>query len=238
MSAHFTSSALLAGAVSLSFLASGASATTVSLVYDGTSASPAQSVTISSTPTGVTPAATTVGAFGFNMQDLSGSLGDFLAWCLDLGSRLSTSSTVGKDYTITSTPFSNSFGLDVSRVQAVFDANFSNVDATDGVQAAGFQVALWNAVYDTNWLADAGDFQISGNADVITQANTYLSAANAFSDDRVWNLTFLQSADNKKGGSAHQNLVTATPIPLPAAAWMLLAGLAGLGVAGRRRKAA
>ncbi len=214
-----------------------ASATTVSLRYDGGTAT--GSVDFTSTPGGVTPAYDPAGAFGFRMTDVTAPqsvLGSFVAWCLDLTHPLGTRGNHA--YTITSTPFSNSYGLnsdEMMRVQSVFDANFSGVDVRNRTQAAAFQVALWNSLYDADMLADAGIFAISNvgssYAAIAAKANLYLSAARTFSGPRVWNLTFLESAERP----VRQNLVTATPVPLPAGAGLLLLALGGLGVAARRR---
>jgi hypothetical protein len=163
-------------------------------------------------------------------------LGKFIAWCLDITHPLGTSGS--HLYTITSTPFSNSFGLDtaqMARVQSVFDANYSSVIVTNSTQAAGFQIALWDALYDTDYLAGAGVFAVNSAgsyAMVVSQANTYLAAAKAFSRSRVWDLTFLESAANP----VQQNLVTATPVPVPAAAGLLLLAIGGLAAVGRRRR--
>jgi hypothetical protein len=208
------------------------SAATISLKYDGPSANDPKNATITVAP--VAPGSggwpKTVGAYGFEMTDTSGQMGSFLAWCLDVSHYLATSGS--HSYTVTTTPFSNSYGLDLgqmARVQSVFDANFTSLDATVGIQAAGFQLALWNALYDTDWLIAGGAFSATASSDILSLANSYLASADLFAGDSVWNLTFLESNTGK------QNLVTATPVPLPAAGLLLLAALGGLGIAHRRR---
>ena len=241
---------VLSGVVGISMLATTAAATPISLVYNGASVTSGQetaTITVTpGTPTADFPIKTsTVYAYGFNMTntntDTSGTLGSFLAWCLDVYSNLSTSSDVARSYTITDDPFGNSYGLsdtEKDRVQNVFDANFGGVTVTNGVQAAGFQLALWNAVYDTDWNVDQeGVFKAAASNAVINQANTYLSAADGFTGNNAYRLSFLESTPNT-GEVKYQNLVTVSPVPLPAAGVLLLAALGGLGFAGRRRKSA
>lgn len=240
ISAFKSKFSLLSGALALSLLASTASASPINLVYDGPSVSGGQSnwETVKITHAPVTPAASNVYAYGFNMTDTTGTLGSFLAWCLDLSHRLSTSNTNAQPYTVTDTPFTNSFSVNVDRIQSVFDANFKLLDVTNGVQAAGFQVALWNAVYDTDWTVGGSVFAVAAtDPAVIAQANSYLSAAHAYTGDQRYRLTFLQSTPGA-GKDTHQNLVTVSPVPLPAAGILLLVAVGGLGVASRRRKAA
>jgi hypothetical protein len=214
-------------------------AATVSLRYDGPTVTSYAGVKFTRAPVDPVGDSNTAGAVGFNMTDVTSTgsiLGSFIAWCLDITHPLGTRGS--HLYTITSTPFSNSFGLDtarMARVQSVFDANYSRVIVTNRTQAAGFQIALWEALYDTDYLAGAGVFAVSSAgsyATVVAQANTYLAAAKAFSGARAWNLTFLQSAETP----VRQNLVTATPVPVPAAAGLLLLALGALAAAGWRRR--
>jgi hypothetical protein len=242
MSAFKSKFSVLSGAVALTLLAGTATATPVSLTYQGTSVhnSQRQSATILETPTGVEPAATGVFAYGFNMASDSDTLGSFLAWCLDVGSFLAPSGTT-QSYIITETPFSNSFGLDIderARVQSVFDANFRDLDETNGVEAAGFQLALWDALYDGDWDIEDGVFRAdASNAAVIDAANSYLEAAETYSGGQRFTMTFLES-NYGANQTKYQNLVTVSPVPIPAAGGMLLLALGGLGLAARRRRKA
>lgn len=240
MSVFTSNISRLSGALALSLLASTATATPISLVYDGSSVADQNDweiATIDEAPVSVAGSGS-VPAFGFNMTDTGGTLGSFLAWCLDLGSFLSTSGTTARPYTTTDTPFSNSYDLGtagIARVQSVFDANFNDVTVADGVQAAGFQLALWNAVYDDDWTIGDGVFKASADAAVVAKANAYLTAASTDGTDKAYRLTFLESAPGPQQAK-YQNLVTVSPVPIPAAGGLLLVALGGLGLAGRRRK--
>jgi hypothetical protein len=168
-------------------------------------------------------------AGGFNMVDKTNPtvLDSFVAWCLDIASTISPGTY---PYKITDTPFDNSFGLDSdqrARVQKLFDANYHNVDVTKNDQSAGFQLALWEALYEGqgSYLLGAGDFRAtSSSAAALTAASTYLSNMLSYVGGKVWNLTFLESTGTPK----KQNLVTASPVPLPAAGLLLIGGLAAL----------
>lgn len=224
----------LAGAVALCVFAAGASAETVNLTFKSPSTGGAISdgpqVNITSVPT-LSPGAKTGNtyAFGFNMNG-GDPLGDFLAWCLDLQNTLDTNKS--RPYKITNTPFDNTLDLSVSergdRIQAVFDANYGGLDAGVGNEAAGFQLALWEALYDDDWDLGKGDFQASASIDITTKANTYLTAAKDYKNgEKRFDLTFFESTGT--GESQRQNLVSASPVPLPASVLLLLGGIGGLG---------
>jgi hypothetical protein len=232
----------LAGAAVFSLLASAASASTLSLTYQGaTSAGDEKNVTIQAAPV-VYPGSgnwpKTVGAWGFNMSDSTGGLGNFIAWCLDVGSFLSTSSSNAAPYSVTSTPFSNSYGLSTAeqgRVQSLFDANYHSIDITSGNQAAGFQLALWDALYDGDGDVSAGTFRATASTAIVNFANNFFGAATSYSGGKQFNLTFLESEGTSSNGK-YQNLVTVSPVPIPAAGALLLLALGGLGLVGRRLK--
>ncbi|TNF65139.1 MAG: VPLPA-CTERM sorting domain-containing protein [Rhodobacteraceae bacterium] len=163
-------------------------------------------------------------------------LNEFLAWCLDIQSYLGARNQANP-YTITDTPFSNSFGLGATgrdRVQAVFDANFATLDVGNGSQAAAFQVALWNAVYDDDWTATGGLFSVSAGNFIEGLADGFLAQAQAYAGGKQYNLTFWESTPGQQQ-TKRQNLVSVAPVPLPAAGVLMIGALGGL-VALRRRK--
>lgn len=231
----FSGFAVLAIAASL---ASGAEAASIKL---DSFTSDVQSVSIMASPISGTPG--TVGASGFNMTDVNGSLGlgSFVAWCVDIAHYLMP---VGQqqEYKITDTPFSNSEGLTEigkSRVQAVFDANYGVIDLSNGDQAAAFQMALWDAAFETesgDWSVSSGVFQANSTGST-ELANTFLANASNYSGGRKWKMTFLEieGQDANRARNTGQNLVTVSAVPLPAAGVLLLAALGGLGLVARRR---
>jgi|AZIC01.1.fsa_nt_gi hypothetical protein len=224
-----------------------ASATSLSLKYLG-AASGYQTLAILESPvtpvTGATPTSVFAGAFKMRDTTANSAFGDFVAWSLDISHWLGTSGNY--PYESTTTPFSNSYGLDAAqqaRVQGFFDANYESGLETKKNQSAGFQMGLWEVLYDDDYSLTNNDTNMNhefrgaaGNSNAATAfgyALDYLTNASGYgAGPRRWNLMFLES----KSIHARQNLVTVSPVPVPAAGLLLFAGLAGLGMVVRRRK--
>ncbi len=212
-------------------------------------------VAVTAAPTsrvGDTPPPNAPRVHSFAMRDSENELGlgtNFLAWCLDIVNPMVVGSTYDR-WAGPGNPFNEPNKLSdaqVARVQAVFDLNFASV-MEDGINATqqgqrhvAFQLALWEAAYEDDgndlYLGD-GALQIAphaytpgGGKAVIDLANSYL-AFTLGQVDQLYNLTFL-----KADYEGHQDLVTASPIPLPAAAWLLIGGIGMLAATRRRRVA-
>lgn len=225
-------------------LSGAAHASSVTLNYEGKSVSGhGKTVTITAVPgtiqlAGGNSVPMNVKAFGFKMADVTGGtsvVDRFIAWCLDLENWLQTSS----DYDVVTTPwsFTSTPGvLPTDRVQAVFDANYGADVETDSVKAAAFQLSLWNVIYDSDFDLTGGDFQATAGSAVAAQADAYLTAAMAefaAPGSQKWGLTFFEATGN---APRSQSLVAASPVPLPAAGWMLVAGVGAMAAAGRKRR--
>lgn len=224
-----------AAVVTAAFVSTAASAYTVTVNYLNPTTSPMGQVDIAASPQGITG---TEYASGFKMSTGTGS---FVAWCLDLEHSISPGGTY--TYTSTTSPYSNSYGLSQGNqdwVQKVFDATYGTFDIHDTAFAAAFQAVLWEAAFENtsnalNLGADA--FQASGHgatygAAINADITTLLGQIAAYNGGKKYNLTYLQGDRNDPYA---QNIVTASPVPLPAGGLLLLTALGGLGVARRRR---
>ncbi|WP_311029161.1 PEP-CTERM sorting domain-containing protein [Mesorhizobium koreense] len=172
-------------------------------------------------------------AGGFRLTD---GTNKFVAWCLDV---LDYLSLPGK-YDFTIAPFTNREVLSptkIGNIQSLFDNNYSDAMLINNNESAGFQMALWELIYETGNVFDVrnGEWSATAATTAVNYANSFLGNLGA-SASQHFNLTFYQSLDPRNGYG--QNLVSATPVPLPATAGLLAFGLLGLfGLAGRRKLA-
>lgn len=174
-------------------------------------------------------------AGGFRVTD---GVRNFVGWCVDMAATL----TLPTQYTETNTPFASGLGFSdtvADNLQKLFNTAYSTLDLSSNWQSAGFQLAMWEIIHEdaNNPLnITSGSLRFSGGS---TMARDFAAQLLAGLDGPVterYNLSFFVSATDSKGNPLSQNLVTASPIPLPAAAWMLLAGVLALAAVGRRRQ--
>ena len=221
--------------------ATAVSAATIALDKQGSSVfgsngSTAVQITSGADPV-VSPTWVAAGAFALN-GDLDGKPGAelFDAFCLDIGTWLRLPSL----YTVTGSPFASDplTALQKSNIGKLFNTAYSTLNLANATQSAGFQLALWEIVNETAgapFALGSGNFHATGSAAANNFADLLLAGLGG-TQTQKYRMTFLQSTDPRiDGGHYSQNLVTVSPVPLPAAGLMLIAGLGGLGLMRRRR---
>lgn len=199
-----------------------AAATTVDLTFRGFQAG-SVNATITA-PSGVGG----VAAGGFKME-LSGSspTETFVAWCIDLLTHIA--------------PQGASRQYDLDRPDQVSDDEeaellrfvnkYYDLALDSAANSAAFQIGIWEIVYDygsPTYLAGEGNFQVTSSDDaMLTTAYDWLGNLEGGAGN--YSLTFYS-----RDGS--QDLLAATPIPLPAGVLLLGTGLGALAFTRRKRK--
>ncbi len=191
--------------------------------------------------------------------ELTGTLTDsstfnFIAFCMDI----ETAIVKGKGYTQTSSPYSNG-GLNLTvaqktNIQTLFDLAdpFTKDFTTDETFSSGFHLALLEIVYETTgnlytlatesltqgFFAAPTDLGDAGEVAAVAYGESLLGALNVGtvpSYPGLYSVQYFESDNNES-----QNLISATrtvaPIPVPAAGFLMFAGIGSLAVASRRRR--
>ena len=158
----------------------------------------------------------------------------FSAMCVDVMHDLS----FGTTYTNYTAMTPVAYGFSATQV-GLFNRLYTDYYATshtNGVNAAAFQIAVWEITYDGNGAlnhgADAFKLGSGGNTTAKTTAASWLSSLTPLATS-AWTFTVLDS----RGDSATQDLLVAIPVPEPETYALLLAGLGLLGFVARHRKA-
>lgn len=202
----------------------------------------------------------TAGAFELTATLQDNTRFNFTAFTLELENALRKR----RDYVVTPTPFSNGPGQSLSArqhkdIQALFDmADPMSQDlVSTEIYSSGFQLALFEVVYETTgraysldfesdndgFFATPTDFGDAGEVGAVLYGNSLLQRLNGSVRDwttGTYSLIFLEAPDYSS-----DNLVTGykvgtagpafpTPVPLPASGLLMIAGAAAFMIARRR----
>jgi hypothetical protein len=216
----------------LASLAAGAvgSAHALDAKFTGWAAGSSVSVTVADT-LAMTLVNGSVQAGGYNTTISNAGVldGSFVSYCVDLGQYLkfNTDYNAGQYKAGTAADF---FGSRYDDVLKLFSYAYNAVTNSTAEKSAGFQIALWELVYENSGSYNVLDGGIRfSNSAALDEAAGFLQGAASFNGQSL-NLQVLTSGSN-------QDVAFATPVPEPGAYALMLVSLATVGVMTKRRKA-
>jgi hypothetical protein len=188
---------------------------------------------------GSTPVASEVGAGADELTPAFGPGSALQTYCVDVAHYLigsggtATYNVLSDSDPATISYFSNVYtGASGAAIVGSLEHLASNwlgsVNSTDA--SAAFQIAVWDLTFGSGFTANANGADGTIVNSLVAEYLGNLSGA------ITEQLTFLQDPSWTSGMQVSQHLITFTPVPLPAAAWLLLSGVAGLGGLTRLRR--
>jgi hypothetical protein len=222
---HFLSTS--AAAACLALCAAQAQADTVKLT--GYTYTPNKSVNVSID----LPGSANDMSYGGGAGEFKGTLNgqSFKTYCLDLYEEFYFNTTY-TDYHLVALDHDTAF--DMGRL---ITKHRGEVDTAQ--EAAAFQVALWEILYETapTYSLTSGAFRETASNDGIRLlAQNWLNDLGTVSNVNVFKLESIGYYDNRQHWVAgHQDFLVTTPVPEPSTNALMAAGLLGIGYVVRRR---
>lgn len=174
--------------------------------------------------TGVTPGVLRV------KETASGN--KFAAFCVDLMTSLKLPAPYEK---LTTSLFNSSIADNISRL---VNAYFPTVNTA--AEGAALQLAIWEVIYDDGSAdLNGGAFKVTqASADALSYAQGYLANLASLPTTGRYKVTYFQGDGSQSTGGIgdSQDVIGVSPVPLPAGVLLLGGALAGLGVAGAKRR--
>jgi hypothetical protein len=159
-----------------------------------------------------------------------GFVKDFYSYCVDATQYLRDPQYV----TVRSTDsFSAGSANSGAKVSWLFNSYASTVHTSGtNTQAAALQLAIWEALYDSDQNLSAGAFRATASGAILTQAQTYLTAL--YSSSYLGSRATLLDVDGNNPDPARRGQDQITHrVPEPST--LMLMGLASLALIRRRR---